>query len=453
MKNDLMTKKFQKSQNSQKKQTYFTNLNRPDQLLLLCSLNISSLLEILNSAHRIYDDDLECKAHADSIRSSLQILDTYKSLIYFPQQVDKLLLADDYEQITTSYKLAKMQLAKAEPAARKSVLFAQIKRDLDSKVKDVQSHILSRLVQFPSSPDEQKFLIQNYNLIEDSIETKSGSGLDPAWHCLLHEKNWLIQVMIECRDMHIADEKVSMVMKQSNEDKASEAATVHSMSQVPHERNRFIEELCQMFFDIFTDYWRLGAMYLNNVFAGAVTKPAVEYYALVDHILEVFCNIVRAAFIPHTFDKSDKSSGISLEWPIQQDAKIISQILPHCLKVCRMCAQQIYLLEVPRKSFECVEALIYDLRCECLVTLLSQPTRELLATLGFEEEDWIVDRDVDAKNNSCLITNLRYATWILHRIRFGRTYLKKFVPSKSDFRTAWFNATNSMKTDRAAANK
>ncbi|RNA20021.1 hypothetical protein BpHYR1_010043, partial [Brachionus plicatilis] len=32
-------------------------------------------------------------------------------------------------------------------------------------------------------------------------------------------------------------------------------------------------------------------------------------------------------------------------------------------------------------------------------------------------------------------------------------YLKKFVPSKSDFSTAWFNATNSIKNDRAAAKK
>ena len=300
--------------------------------------------------------------------------------MYFPQHVDKLLLVDDYEQIITNYKLAKMQLSKAEPATRNSALFSQIKHDLDSKVKDVQAQLLDKLVQFPSSPDEQKFLIENYNLIEDSIaESHHGSRIDPAWHCLVEEKNWFVQVMIECRDMHIADEKVSLVMKQSNDNKLDEAVKVHAMSQVPHERNRFIEELCQMFFDIFTDYWRLGTMYLNNMFPSLQkdkTKRSAEYYELIDQILATFCNIVRAAFIPHTFNKTDNSDSNSnwLEWPIQQDAKIISQILPHCLKVCRMCAQQIYSLEVSQKSFECVQSLIYDLRCECLVTLLSQPT-------------------------------------------------------------------------------
>ncbi|CAF0899139.1 unnamed protein product [Brachionus calyciflorus] len=398
--------------------------------------------DILKTAHRIYDQDLASKDRADMIRNSLQILDTYKSLIYFPQNVDKWLKLDDYEQIITSYKLAKMQLSKAEPATRKSTLFAQIKKDLDSSVLEVQKHILKKLIQFPSSPDEQKFLIENYISIENIIAIEGNKrnevAFNPAWYCLTEEKKWFIQLMLECRDMHIADEKVSLAMKQSDdsnnnnskqEQKNSsdvlkdgknlsnnilnntEASKIQVMTQIPHERNKFIEELCQMFFDIFTDYWRLGSMYLGNLFNNLPSTnndsiKANEYHGLVGEILETFCNIVRAAFIPHTFDKSLANTNLLSEWPIQHDAQIISQILPHCLKVCRLCAQQIFSLDIQPKQFECVKILIYDLRCECLVTLLSQPTREILATLGFEEPDWIVDRDVDSENNSCLITNL-----------------------------------------------
>lgn len=336
------------------------------------------------------------------IRNSLLILDTYKSLIYFPQNVDKYLKNDDYEQIITSYKLANMQLSKAEPATRKSSLFAQIKNDLDSKVCEVQKHILEKLVQFPSSPDDQKFLIDYYNALEALNVSKKDQNqtiISPAWYCLEEEKKWFIQLMIECRDMHIADEKVSLALKQSdtndssssnsskqqdskqpgqNESQksesqinnqtipaggilsAAEAAKIQAMTPIPHERNKFIEELCQMFFDIFTDYWRLGSMYLSNFLTLQVntnsSKKATkmssnqtpeDFYKLVGEILETFCNIVRAAFIPHTFeqsaalgeklstDKNANSKNLLLPWPIQHDAKIISQILPHCLKVCR----------------------------------------------------------------------------------------------------------------------
>jgi hypothetical protein len=65
-----------------------------------------------------------------------------------------------------------------------------------------------------------------------------------------------------------------------------------------------------------------------------------DVYALVGELLGTFTNIVRAAFIPHTFkekqaSEEDKAKSLFLPWPIQHDAKIISQILPHCLRVCR----------------------------------------------------------------------------------------------------------------------
>ena len=156
---------------------------------------------------------------------------------------------------------------------------------------------------------------------------------------------------------------------------------IQAMTTVPHERNKFIEELCQMFFDLFTDYWRLGSMYLTGVLTinstdltlnlknlkanngGGLTqlvkeitrkKTTDEFYSLVGTILNTFSDIVRAAFIPHTFDankdkeaenkEDDATSHVNtnnsgknlfLPWPIQHDAKIISQILPHCLRSCR----------------------------------------------------------------------------------------------------------------------
>ena len=201
--------------------------------------------------------------------------------------------------------------------------------------------------------------------------------------------------------MHIADEKVSLAMKQSSADDAASSNSsksqatqppttqqskdtsgsmiqIQAMTTVPHERNKFIEELCQMFFDLFTDYWRLGSMYLQGnltinptdltlnlkssqqltLLVKEITRKKTpdEFYSLVGTILNTFSDIVRAAFIPHTFetttttttanagdaanDENNTNIGGSnknlfLPWPIQHDAKIISQILPHCLRSCR----------------------------------------------------------------------------------------------------------------------
>jgi len=218
------------------------------------------LKEILKSAHKIYDQDLVFKDKADTIRSSLHILDLNKALIYFPQNVDRFLSMEDYEAIIKAYRDAQVQLGKV----RESRLFTQIRADIDAKVVQVQAHILDKLTQFPSSPDEQKLLIDFHNTLQGFIMAESFSGgerlagnyVSPAWHCLEEEKKWLVHLMIECRDMHIADEKVSSVMKElgtvdsgvgveaamgRNGKTDTEATKIQAMTTLPHERNKFIE--------------------------------------------------------------------------------------------------------------------------------------------------------------------------------------------------------------------
>jgi len=95
---------------------------------------------------------LASKSRADTIRTSLVILDTYKWLIYFSQNtVETLLKQDDYEQILVGYKQAHAHMSKAEQATRKSKLFAQIKSSLDAKLARVQRRTLDKLLVFPAN--------------------------------------------------------------------------------------------------------------------------------------------------------------------------------------------------------------------------------------------------------------------------------------------------------------
>lgn len=197
----------------------------------------------MKTSHKIYDQDLASKDRADMIRNSLQILDTYKSAIYFPQNVDKALREEDYEQIITSYKLAQLQLSKAEASTRKSRLFEQIRAEMDKKIVQVQQRILEKLVQFPSNPDDQKFLIDYYATIEELSGAKkpnATSAVSPIWYCLEEEKKWFVQLMIECRDMHIADEKVSLALKQSADSSDSSSSTSKQSDSQQSQQQRVI---------------------------------------------------------------------------------------------------------------------------------------------------------------------------------------------------------------------
>lgn len=294
---------------------------------------------------------------------------------------------DDYEPIISGYKSVKLILAKADN--QNSQLFKQIKIDVDKKIELVKKTLLEKLIQFPCNPDEQKMLI-------DYLYNIGFNDFDLGWYCLEQEKQWIIQLIIQCRDMHIADEKVSLVMRasdkeQQHNDEANNAnnsnvsinngnANSNNLNSSntnnqnnnnntkkeniqPHERNKFIEELCEMILDLFTDYWRLGNIYLQRLLVPKINDNKImpsknktilqpiditnnfklhstdEFYYLVKEILITFSNIVRAAFIPHTtkqFSTTDeKYKQLLIQWPVEHDAKITSQILPHCLRVCR----------------------------------------------------------------------------------------------------------------------
>ena len=104
---------------------------------------------------------------------------------------------------------------------------------------------------------------------------------------------------------------------------------IQAMTTVPHKRNKFKEELSNVFRLVYGLLMRLGSMYLPGVLTinstdltlnlknlkanngGRLTqlvkeitrkKTPDEFYSLVGTILNMFSDIVRVAFIPHTFD-------------------------------------------------------------------------------------------------------------------------------------------------------
>lgn len=249
----------------------------------------------------------------------------------------------------------------AKQVKKNSLLFAQISSDVEKKIENVKKTLLDKLSQFPSSPDEQKVCIDYLYSLDERTD------FDAGWYCIVKEKQWIIQLIIECRDMHIADEKVSLVMKENEESenkgtvnananqnqKEKEKADDMNLKE-PHERNKFIEELCEIFYDIFSDFWKLGQMYLQKTLIPKIYQQehhashlkfklhsSQDFYSQVKEVLTTFANIIRTAFIPTTITELKNSTPdenlkkVFTSWPVQHDNIILSRILPHCLRVCR----------------------------------------------------------------------------------------------------------------------
>jgi hypothetical protein len=240
-------------------------------------------------------------------------------------------LKDDFEPIISGYKSVKMVLERAK--ARKSELFKRIEIDFDKKIETVKTSLLEKLIQFQEiGPDEQKIIIEYLYSI-------GFNQFDAAWYCLEEEKKWIIKQIITIRDNHIA---IEAVVNLNNKNEAaisggSGGGGSKNNNLQPHERNKFIEELCETLVDLVTDYWRFGNLYSKGSLMppkGVKMHSIDEFDNLVKEILKTFSNIVRIAFIPNKLTNQDEKQ-LFTKWPDIKDEKIKSQILPHCVRVCR----------------------------------------------------------------------------------------------------------------------
>jgi len=390
------------------------------------------------SSHKIYDQDLAAKDKADMMRHSLSIFENYKQIFALPQSIEKNLKKEDFDPIVSEYKASRGMIGKQ--VKKNSLLFQQISADVEKKIDQVKKTLVDKLSLFPCNPDEQRIFIEYLYSLDEKTD------FDAGWYCIEKEKQWIIQRIIECRDMHIADEKVSLVMKE-NEDSQTKGSIKDPNQKVednnvmePHERNKFIEELCEIFYDMFSDFWKLGQMYLQRNLLPKYyqqdhhstqmkfkLQSREEFYYQVKEIFATFTNVIRTAFIPTTITELKNSTPdenlkrVFTSWPVQHDNIILSRILPHCLRVCRMCASQIYALELPLSLFDTLQVLTYDLRCECLKALLLAPTYSILNNLGSEEQDWALERDQDIG----VFTNMpiRFETTLLKALQLSKEYV------------------------------
>lgn len=354
--------------------------------------NLDNMLnDILKEAHKIYDQDLVQKDRADLIRNSLDVFERHKMVFSLAKNIEKYLKKDDYERIISEYRYAKLIIEKAQ--ANNLRIFDEVKYEIDKNIDIVKKTIIDKLSQFPCNPEDQKIYIDYLYLLETNNE------FDAGWHCLEREKQWIMQVIIECRDSHIVDEKLSIAQKEN--DKRGDTGKADLTKTQPHQRNKFIEEICEVFVEIFSDFWTLANMYIQRLLVPKMAKFNLKsmesVYGLVSEVLTTFSNIVRFAFITQQPNKnqtknSEETKKLFAIWPAS-DLKFSSQVLPHCLKYTRMCISQINSLELPNVLFETLQMLVYDLRRECLTVLLMTTTQDLISTLGYDEQDWIQDRN------------------------------------------------------------
>ncbi|GIY24409.1 exocyst complex component 2 [Caerostris extrusa] len=308
-------------------------------------------------AFGLFEEMLSRKEKADSTRNALSVLQRFRFLFNLPANIEKNIRKGDYEMVINDYARAKSLFHDTEVA-----VFKRVYQEVEQRIEQFREMLLEKLKHQPSTVEEQKRLVK----FLVNLETPN----DPAWQCVCHNKGWLLSVLNETKDKHIA-------LAASAENRENFSFSQLDMPQVV----KFIVDITEKFTDHFPNMWKLGQAYLGG--------QLHIRESMVIEVMTKLCCLIRMGILPdslHSFSIQQLQALGS--WP---KAEHLTPWLPYCLRSIRNCFSGLLKLEMPEDMLNPVQLLIFDLKVHAMKTLFSQASQDIQHL--DERETWVVEID------------------------------------------------------------
>ncbi|XP_048254965.1 exocyst complex component 2-like [Haliotis rufescens] len=365
------------------------------------------LMQAKSCADGLFQEVLGRKDKADSTRSALSVLQKFKFLFYLPLNMERNIQRGDYNIVINDYEKAKSLFADTEVG-----VFKKVYQQVEKRISDFRMMLHNKLLEPTISLEEQKKLIRY--LI--SLEYNG----DPAWECLMKQQKWLIGLLHECKEDHLEADKASdwdmdmasgrlrVPLGTSNfKSSVSRESSFTSSSDQPGVKYRtpqkvlYIEDLTDIMMDNFPDFWKLGQAYFTGDFMLKLessekgfkidTSKHSKLKQMIAEIIGLFANLVRAAFLPGSLENIGKTERETLGvWSVTP-LGVPGAWLPHSVRQIRSCASSLSNLDTLGNSMNSLQELAFDLRTNCMFTLLKQAISDV--KLLHTKEVWAVDTD------------------------------------------------------------
>ncbi|XP_071957499.1 exocyst complex component 2-like isoform X2 [Antedon mediterranea] len=373
------------------------------------------LVECDESAQKIFHKILRNKALADSTRNALNVLNRFKFLFHLPINIERNIQSGEYEVVINDYAKAKSLFASTTVT-----VFKQIYEEVENKIILFREQLRKRLMELPSTMDDQK------KLIKYLVELEAPG--DPAWDCINNQQTWLMSLLHTCKDNHLQMGECSIVTEQTCNTQmirivASDSRQRPDGKFVLPRKVLFLEELLDILQETFPDFCKLGQAYFNgNIIIETSGKPmkidtekspvfkemSVDqglsdqlniFDKMVSEILKLLSYLVRAAFLPDSLSKLPKHEQQKYGLWNEVTHESASAWLPQCVRKLRSIVTTLSSLDVPSAALENLNELITDLRVHCMIKLFEEAADEVRALSA--RETWQLQVD-----DSGGITNL-----------------------------------------------
>uniref|UniRef100_A0A672R6K3 Exocyst complex component 2 n=1 Tax=Sinocyclocheilus grahami TaxID=75366 RepID=A0A672R6K3_SINGR len=332
------------------------------------------------TADTLFQEVLGRKDKADSTRNALNVLQRFKFLFNLPLNIERNIQKGDYDVVINDYEKAKSLFGNTEVP-----VFKKVYSEVETRIEALRKLLLDKLLETPSTLHDQKRYIRY-------LSDLHAPG-DPAWQCIVAQHKWILQLMQNCKEDLVKEQKVGGVGLELDRSSALNRISLSApvkrggSFQTPKDDSwhykspqqvRFVEKLSDVVISQLPNFWKLWISYVNGSLFSETGEKSGQVEKLKKNARQRqndFKGLSRGALVPGTRSSHEALSA----------------------------------LEIPNDLLQVIQDLLQDLRVHCLLTTL-QHTEEDVKRLA-EKEDWVVDNEgitsLPAQFEQCMVQMLQ----------------------------------------------
>lgn len=373
-----------------------------------------------DTADTLFQEVLGRKDKADSTRNALNVLQRFKFLFNLPLNIERNIQKGDYDVVINDYEKAKSLFGNTEVP-----VFKKVYAEVETRIGALRNLLLDKLLETPSTLHDQKRYIRY-------LSDLHAPG-DPAWQCIIAQHKWILQLMQNCKEDLIKEQRG---LEQDGEHRLSALSRIsHTTSlrrgssfQTPRDDSwyykspqqvRFVEKLSDVVISQLPNFWKLWISYVNGSLfsetgekSGQVEKLKKnarqrqnDFKGMIEEVTRRLVQLVRGALLPSSLREDQRRlfGGWDTKTPLT------GAWLTQVIHTIRLSHEALAALEIPNDLLQVIQDLLLDLRVHCLLTTL-QHTAEDVKRLP-EKEDWVVDNEgitsLPAQFEQCIVQMLQ----------------------------------------------
>ncbi|NXI43022.1 EXOC2 protein, partial [Galbula dea] len=392
------------------------------------------------TADTLFQEVLGRKDKADSTRNALNVLQRFKFLFNLPLNIERNIQKGDYDVVINDYEKAKSLFGKTEVQ-----VFKKYYAEVETRIEALRELLLEKLLETPSTLHDQKRYIRY-------LSDLHAPG-DPAWQCIGAQHQWILQLMHNCKESYVKEQKGkeiflvyidltrsallhSPMLDLDSEVRPSpighlgQTASLKRGSSFQSARDEawrykapqqvvFVDKLTKLVVSQLPNFWKLWISYVNgSLFSETAEKSGQmerskknarqrqnDFKKMIQEVMQSLVKLIRGALLPFSLREGEaKHYG---GWEMKSE--LSGQWLTHVIQTVRLSSESLTALEIPNDMLQIIQDLILDLRVRCIMVTL-QHTAEDIKRLA-EKEDWVVDNEgltsLPSQFEQCIVHSLQ----------------------------------------------